>query len=643
MAPHPIIEYTSEASWAMIEDKFSPFAKETLAKLITFLEEEVFPATKLAHEQLPTDPVLRWKTVIPVIAELKEKAKKLGLWNLFLSKAHYPEHGVPLTNLEYAVMAELLGRGGHVASEVVNCAAPDTGNMEVLARYGSPAQQKKWLIPLLNGEIRSAFAMTEKNVASSDAKNIQTSIRREGNEIVVNGHKWWISGAGDPRTKLHLVMGKSDPGNKSAYHQQSVVIVPADAPGVKVIRPMHVFGYDDAPEGHCEIIYENVRVPLDNLVLGWGRGFEIIQGRLGPGRIHHCMRSIGVAQAALDLMLQRVTDPGRKTFGKYLYEHGSVVQDIAKSRAEIESARLLVLSAALQAYFFISSALKEIGIAKFVVPSMALTVIDRAIQSFGAEGVSQDTELAQRWAGLRTLRIADVHIQQVGQRELRRAPRLTQKAAERKKKQNALLEKAGIKAHLIYNSLNFTKLSDALMFLLLPRRASSLSLSCRRASSHATKNSPRRRPQRTLPDDKLRALISLYHQADTFITKENLSDRIDAAFLSSSKWQHYVTVDDLQGQLKQRRQSARIVDWQAGMVSEGASGHSWSSALKGRELRVRQALFGLSGDQGNLPGLEAVKELEKDKNALAELQDDFQKVLKQAEEEAKENDNKFQK
>ncbi|KAG5654474.1 hypothetical protein H0H81_001973 [Sphagnurus paluster] len=251
-------------------------------------------------------------------------------------------------------------------------------------------------------------------------------------------------------------MGKSDPGNKSTYNQQSVVIVPADAPGVKVIRPMQVFGYDDAPEGHCEIIYENVRIPLGNLVLGWGRGFEIIQGRLGPGRIHHCMRSIGAAQAALDLMLQRVTDPGRKTFGKYLYEHGmhgAVVADIAKSRAEIEASRLLVLSAALQIdKYKAKGALKEIGIAKFVVPSMALTVIDRAIQSFGAEGVSQDTELAARWAGLRTLRIADgpdaVHIQQVGQRELKRAPRLVQKAAERKRKETALLEKAGFKAHL---------------------------------------------------------------------------------------------------------------------------------------------------------------------------------------------------
>ncbi|EDR14157.1 uncharacterized protein LACBIDRAFT_305700 [Laccaria bicolor S238N-H82] len=453
MAPHPVIEYTSESSWAMIEDKFSPYAKETLAKLIKFMEDEVFPAVRVAHAQIPTDPERRWKTIVPIIAELKEKAKKLGLWNLFLSKAHYPEHGVPLTNLEYAVMAEILGRAGHMGPEAVNCAAPDTGNMEVLARYGSPEQQKKWLVPLLNGDIRSAFAMTEKGVASSDATNIRTSLRREGDEIVINGHKWWISGAGDPRTKLHLVMGKSDPTNKNHYNQQSVVIVPADAPGVTVVRPMHVFGYDDAPEGHCEVIYENVRVPLGNLVLGWGRGFEIIQGRLGPGRIHHCMRSIGAAQASLDLMLERVTDPGRKTFGKYLYEHGTVIADIAKSRAEIESARLLVLSAALQIdKYKAKGALKEIGIAKFVVPEMALTVIDRAIQAFGAEGVSQDQELAGRWAGLRTLRIADgpdaVHIQQVGQRELRRAPGLVKKAAERKRKEGVLMEKAGIKGHL---------------------------------------------------------------------------------------------------------------------------------------------------------------------------------------------------
>ncbi|KXN87886.1 Acyl-CoA dehydrogenase family member 10 [Leucoagaricus sp. SymC.cos] len=450
---HPVVNYTSASSWAMVEDKFSPYAKETLTKLIKFVEEEVIPAQRIAHAQLPIDPVQRWKTVIPVIAELKEKAKKLGLWNLFLSKTHYPKHGVPLTNLEYGVMAEVLAHAGHMGPEVVNCSAPDTGNMEVLARYGNEAQQKQWLEPLLNGEIRSSFVMTEKGVASSDAKNIRTSIRLEGDEIVINGHKWWISGAGDPRCKVHLVMGKSDPTNQNVYSQQSVVIVPSNTPGIKIIRPMHVFGYDDAPEGHCEVIYDNVRVPKENLILGWGRGFEIIQGRLGPGRIHHCMRSIGAAQCALDLLLQRVTDPNRKTFGKFLYEHGTVIADIAESRAEIESARLLVYSAALQIdKVKAKGALKEIGIAKFVVPSMALTVIDRAIQTFGAEGVSQDQELAMRWANLRTLRLADgpdaVHIQQVGQRELKRVPLLVQRTKERKEREQGLMRKYNIKSHL---------------------------------------------------------------------------------------------------------------------------------------------------------------------------------------------------
>ncbi|KAF7799999.1 hypothetical protein EIP86_011242 [Pleurotus ostreatoroseus] len=452
MAPHPIVELTSASSWAMIEDKFSPIGKETLAKLVGFMNSEVFPALAVAHAQLPTDET-RWKTVIPIIAELKVKAKRLGLWNLFLSKKHYPKFGVDLSNLEYAVMAEVLGRGGQLASEVVNCSAPDTGNMEVLARYGSPEQQQKWLLPLLNGEIRSAFAMTERFVSSSDATNIRTSIRQEGNEIVINGHKWWISGAGDPRCAIHLVLGKSDANNSDKYRQQSIVLVPANTPGVKVIRPMKVFGYDDAPEGHCEIIYDNVRVPLSNLVLGWGKGFEIIQGRLGPGRIHHCMRSIGCASNALDLLIQRVTDPSRKTFGKYLYEHGTVISDIAKSRAEIEGARLLVLSAAIQIdKYQAKGALKEIGIAKFVVPSMALQVVDRAIQSFGAEGVSQDQVLAHTWAGLRTLRLADgpdaVHIQQIGQRELKRAPEITKRFAEIKKKEKELFDRYAVKAHL---------------------------------------------------------------------------------------------------------------------------------------------------------------------------------------------------
>ncbi|KAH7100639.1 acyl-CoA dehydrogenase NM domain-like protein [Auriculariales sp. MPI-PUGE-AT-0066] len=446
MAPHPVEEYIPVGTWAFIEDKFTPFGKETLAKVIEFMNTEVYPALRVAEAQVPADPVQRWKTEVPVVEELKKKAKARGLWNLFLSKAHYPEHGVPLTNLEYAVIAEILGRGMQPASESLNCSAPDTGNMEVFARYGNPEQQKTWLRPLLDGKIRSAFAMTERFVASSDARNIKTSIRQEGDQIVINGHKWWISGAGDPRCRVHLVMGQSDPNNKNEYLRQSIVIVPADAPGVKIVRPMQVFGYDDAPEGHCEIIYENVRVPVTNLIAGWGRGFEVIQGRLGPGRIHHCMRSIGIAQRALDLMIERVTDPTRKTFGKHLYEHGTIVADIAKSRAEIEAARFLVLSAAAKIDTHkAKGALKEIGMAKFVVPSMALAVVDRAMQAHGAEGICQDNFLAKAYAGLRTLRFADgpdeVHQQQIGQRELKRADEIKARSNETKRREDALFAK----------------------------------------------------------------------------------------------------------------------------------------------------------------------------------------------------------
>ncbi|KAG8907065.1 hypothetical protein FRB99_005442 [Tulasnella sp. 403] len=436
-----------------VEDKFSPYGKETLAKLVDFVQNEVVPAERVFHAQLPTDEKLRWSTTPLIVFDLNKRAKELGLWNLFLSKSHYPDVGVPLTNLEYAVMAEVMGRTGHLASLATNCSAPDTGNMEVLARYGTPAQKAQWLVPLMDGQIRSAFSMTEKGVASSDATNIRTSIRLEGDEVVINGHKWWISGAGDPRCRMHLVMGMSDPKNSDKYRQQSIVIVPADAPGVRVIRPMTVMGYDDAPEGHCEIIYENVRVPASNVIAGWGRGFEVIQGRLGPGRIHHCMRSIGLAQRALDMMLERVTDPRRKTFGKFLHQHGTVIANIARSRADIESARLLVLSAAHQIdKVKAKGALKEIGIAKFVVPSMALEVVDRAMQSFGAEGLSQDTPLASWWAGLRTLRYADgpdeVHIQQIGRKELERAPGLKAKSDETKRREAALFDKYGIKARL---------------------------------------------------------------------------------------------------------------------------------------------------------------------------------------------------
>lgn len=445
--------FISRGAWALIEDRFSDFAKDKLTDVVRFTLDEVMPAAELYEAQISTDPVKRWQVVPPVIEELKKKAKAKGLWNLFLSKKHYPKHGVPLSNLEYAVMAEITGRAGHFGSEAFNCSAPDTGNMEVLAKYGNEEQQKKWLMPLLNGEIRSAFAMTERFVASSDATNIRTDIRQEGNDIVINGHKWWISGAGDPRCKLHILMGKSDPNNSNPHQQQSIVLIPANTPGVKVVRPMHVFGFDDAPEGHCEVLYENVRVPLSNLVLGWGRGFEIIQGRLGPGRIHHCMRSIGTAETALDRMLTRVTDTRKRTFGKSLYEHGTIVADIARSRMQIDQARLLVLSAAnMIDKSNAKGAMRDIGMSKVVVPSAALDVVDRAMQAHGAEGICQDTPLAAAFAGLRTLRYADgpdeVHIQQIGKQELRRAQALwdRQNMIEAKGKEN--VEKAGLKAHL---------------------------------------------------------------------------------------------------------------------------------------------------------------------------------------------------
>ncbi|PWN29740.1 acyl-CoA dehydrogenase NM domain-like protein [Jaminaea rosea] len=445
--------FISRGAWSLIEDKFSDFAKAKLTDVVRFTLDEVLPAAELYEAQISKDPATRWKQVPPVIEELKNKAKAKGLWNLFLSKKHYPKHGTPLTNLEYAVMAEITGRGGHFGSEAFNCSAPDTGNMEVLAKYGNEEQQKKWLMPLLNGEIRSAFAMTERFIASSDATNIRTDIRQEGNEIVINGHKWWISGAGDPRCKLHILMGKSDAQNANQHRQQSIVLIPADTPGIKVVRPMQVFGYDDAPEGHCEVIYENVRVPLANLVKGWGAGFEIIQGRLGPGRIHHCMRSIGAAEAALDRMLTRVTDTRKRTFGKALYEHGTIVADIARSRMQIDQARLLVLSAASMIdKSDAKGAMRDIGMSKVVVPTAALEVIDRAMQAHGAEGISQDTPLAAAYAGLRTLRYADgpdeVHIQQIGKQELRRAEALWERQNRITGESEKKLKAAGIRSHL---------------------------------------------------------------------------------------------------------------------------------------------------------------------------------------------------
>ncbi|MCO5611372.1 hypothetical protein L7F22_065625 [Adiantum nelumboides] len=398
--PHPVVSegIISPGAWALISSNFSPYAKDTLA---------------------------RWSTLsLP-----QEKGKAQGLWNLFLSKAHYPKHGTPLTNLEYGVMAEVMGRGGHFTSEAFNCSAPDTGNMEVLAKYGNEEQQRTWLIPLLNGEIRSAFAMTEKNVASSDATNICTSIRQEGDEIVINGHKWWISGAGDPRCKVHLLMGKSHPDNENAYRQQSMVSSQPTRLACASLRPMHVFGYDDAPEGHCEILYENVRVPLKNLIKGWGAGFEIIQGRLGPGRIHHCMRTVGTAERALEYMVRRATDKKRTPFGKMLCEHGTVVANIAQCRIKIEQARLLVLSAARMIDLYgAKAAQSQIAYAKVAVINSSLEVVDHAMQVHGAAGISQDFPLAGMYAGLRTLRYADgpdeVHLQQQGRQELKKSEKL---------------------------------------------------------------------------------------------------------------------------------------------------------------------------------------------------------------------------
>ncbi|RUP47656.1 acyl-CoA dehydrogenase/oxidase [Jimgerdemannia flammicorona] len=420
---------------------FSPKFQHLYATLKDFVENDCMPAEKVFEAQLGQGEN-RWKVVPPIMEELKTKARSLGLWNLFLTK-EYPE-GAGLSNLEYALMAEVMGRSLHIASEACNCSAPDTGNMEVFAKYGTPAQKEKWLKPLLDGKIRSAFAMTEKKVASSDATNIETSIQRVGNEYVINGLKWWISGAGDPRCAVYLVMGKSDPKNKEKHRQQSLIIVPADTPGITVVRPMTVFGYDDAPEGHCEILFKDVRVPVENMVLGEGRGFEVIQGRLGPGRIHHCMRCIGVAERALDLLLARVTDPSRRTFGKLLAEHGTVVADIAKSRMDIDQARFLVLNAAKRIdEVKAKGAMKEIGMAKAVVPTMLLTVLDRAMQAHGAGGVSQDFILARSYAQARTLRYADgpdeVHIAQIGKVELRRAAEVTKSLEKQRERSYALI------------------------------------------------------------------------------------------------------------------------------------------------------------------------------------------------------------
>ena len=398
---------------------YSDKVKSLEQRLRAFMDEHIYPNEKRYYQEIERD---RWVPT-KVIEELKPKARAAGLWNLFLPD---DENGARLTNLEYAALCEIMGRS-ILAPEVFNCSAPDTGNMEVLARYGTPEQKERWLKPLLAGEIRSCFAMTEPAVASSDATNIQASIRREGNEYVLNGRKWWSSGAGDPRCKIAIFMGKTDPTARK-HQQQSMVLVPMDAPGVKVERLLTVFGYDHAPHGHGEVSYEDVRIPVSNMLLGEGRGFEIAQGRLGPGRIHHCMRCIGVAERALETMCQRVKS--RVAFGKPLAEQGTLRADIAQSRMEIEQARLLTLKAAyMMDTVGNKEARAEIAMIKVVAPNVTLRVLDRAIQAHGGAGVSQDTFLAGAWANVRTLRLADgpdeVHIESVAKHELQKgAPRV---------------------------------------------------------------------------------------------------------------------------------------------------------------------------------------------------------------------------
>ncbi|MDO6849131.1 acyl-CoA dehydrogenase [Priestia megaterium] len=393
-------------------DKVVKLQKE----LTSFMEEHIYPNERLYEQQL-NEQQSRWSTVPPIMEELKEKAKQAGLWNLFLPESEY---GAGLTNVEYAPLCEIMGRS-IIGPEAFNCGAPDTGNMEVLVRYGTPEQKEKWLKPLLNGDIRSCFSMTEPDVGSSDATNIQCSIVREGDEYVINGRKWWSSGAGDPRCKIAIVMGKSD-FTASKYEQQSMILVPLNTPGVKIERMLPVFGYDHAPHGHAEIHYDNVHVPASNMLLGEGKGFAIAQGRLGPGRIHHCMRLIGAAERALEELCKRIQS--RSTFNRLLSQQGVIQEWVAESRIEIEQARLLTLKAAyMMDTVGNKKARKEIAMIKVMAPAMALKVIDRAIQAFGAAGVSADTPLAALWANARTLRLADgpdeVHKAQLARLELK--------------------------------------------------------------------------------------------------------------------------------------------------------------------------------------------------------------------------------
>jgi acyl-CoA dehydrogenase len=392
----------------------SPRVKELEQRLTAFMEEQIYPHEKTYTEQIQAN---RWQPPA-IIEELESRARSAGLWNLFLPESEY---GAGLTNLEYAPLCEVMGRSP-MAPEVFNCSAPDTGNMEVLVRYGTPEHKERWLEPLLAGKIRSCFAMTEPDVASSDATNIRATMVRQGDQYLLNGHKWWISGAGDPRCKICIFMGKTDPA-APAHRQQSMILVPMDSPGITIKRMLTVFGYDDAPHGHAEILFEDVRVPASNLLLGEGRGFEIAQGRLGPGRIHHCMRLIGLAERSLEAMCRRVQ--ARTAFGKPLAEQGTIRADIADSRIEIDQARLLTLKAAyLMDTVGNKAARGEIAAIKVVAPNMALRVIDRAIQAHGGAGVSGDFGLAYAWTMARTLRLADgpdeVHRETLARLELQR-------------------------------------------------------------------------------------------------------------------------------------------------------------------------------------------------------------------------------
>ena len=406
---------------------YSPRTQELQAKLLRFMDEHIYPAegTYLAEIEANTAAGKRW-TPLQVIEQLKPKARAQGLWNLFLPPSadgtqREPEHGPGLSNQDYGPLAEIMGRVPW-CSEVFNCSAPDTGNMETIARYGSAEHKKRWLEPLLAGEIRSAFAMTEPAVASSDATNIEARIERQGDEYVINGRKWWTSGAGDPRCKVYVFMGKTDP-EAPRHAQQSMILVPADTPGITVLRPLSVFGYDDAPHGHMEVDFTNVRVPVGNILLGEGRGFEIAQGRLGPGRIHHCMRLIGLAERALEMMCARATR--RVAFGRPIAEQGVTRERIAEARCRIDQARLLTLKAAWMMDVAGNKAAKsEIAMIKVVAPNVALRVLDRAIQAHGAAGVSDDFFLAQAWANQRTLRLADgpdeVHRAAIAKLEMRK-------------------------------------------------------------------------------------------------------------------------------------------------------------------------------------------------------------------------------